>query len=278
MDRLTIFWVIQAAVFSFFFAELGFIASIWLKARIPNLPSDASISSKLLFLLRTAFQIVFSSRLLEAIKGLVLDGMLHRRLLHTSPLRWAGHLLTFGAFFLLGIFSIITGFASEILHHLLKLEHPLILIFTLPDHPFIALVNEVLGVILLAGLLVLFYRRFIARDPQLRTAFDDRFVIALLLAIVLSGFLLEAVRLLGKGQIGTAPVLGFIGYALYRLLSPVSLHWYGIYLGLFFFHFGLCDLLLLYLPFSKFAHVLAAPLLTSLNALESYAHPLEVTQ
>ncbi len=273
MSRLAVFWSIQAVVFTLFLAEVAFLASIWLRARIPGLPPDASGASKLAYLAREGLRFVLGPGFPAALKGLVMDGMVHRPLLGVSLLRWAGHIMAFGAFLLLGAFSIITGFAVEILYGFLGVVHPLVLVFTRPDHPAIALVNEVLSVILLAGLVVLTWRRFVARAPQLHTAFDDAFVIGLLLAIVASGFLLEAVRLLAKGYIGTAPALGFVGYGLHRLLAglPVSRH--GLYIGLFFLHFGLCDLLLLYLPFSKFAHVLAAPVLVALNAAQSHPRP-----
>ncbi|RLC82872.1 MAG: hypothetical protein DRI61_01080 [Chloroflexi bacterium] len=277
MSRLTIFWIIQAIVFLAFFTEVGFLLSIWLKARIPGLSPETPTFSKLSFLIQQAIGSVFRPQFPKAVRGLVLDGVFHRRLFHTNFLRWLGHIMAFGAFLLLGIFSTLTGFASEILHHLFGVKHPLIIVFTLPDHPLIALINEVLGMIILVGLCILFYRRFIAKDPQLRTAFDDKFVISLLLIIVLSGFLLEAVRLLGEGARGVAPALGFLGYALHRLLAFLPLPWHGVYLALFFFHFGLCDLLLLYLPFSKFAHILASPLLVLLNAFESQSQSLEVT-
>ena len=60
----------------------------------------------------------------------------------------------------------------------------------------VSLVNGLLGLVLLAGMALVLYRRFIRKDPQLRTTPIDNTFVILLTLIALSGILLETLRLL----------------------------------------------------------------------------------
>ena len=65
-----------------------------------------------------------------------------------------------------------------------------------PDVWWVALVNELLGVIVLGGMLLVIYRRYVQKDPQLRTLPADSMVILLLTLVAFSGFPTETFRLL----------------------------------------------------------------------------------
>ena len=113
--RLTIFWLVHLTLLGVFAIELLFVLSVWLKARVPGLPADASRWRKLGASLKFGAGLVFSRRAWPLLKALVVDGMVHRRLYQSSVRRWAVHIAVFGSWLVLGVFSTLTGVSVEIL-------------------------------------------------------------------------------------------------------------------------------------------------------------------
>jgi len=249
-----------------------YVLSIWLRGRVPGLAPDAPRFRKLGAAIRIVLGVVFSRYLFVALKALIRDGLLHLPLLKRSKSRWLAHIATFASFFLLGIISTITGLAVEFLHPIFHIEHPIVLMLINFDHPVMAFTNEFLNLLLLAGLVFIAYRRFVLKDAQLRTIAADKVVLGFLFAIVLTGYPLEAFRLLAdevtKGSLQATAVFAFIGYPLSRLIKPLNWPWEALHFWTFFFHFGIVTLLMFYMPFSKFFHVLISPLVVVMNSVE----------
>jgi nitrate reductase gamma subunit len=275
--RLRAFWIIHLITLGIFGLELLFVLSIWLRGRVPGLPAEASGTAKLWAVIKRTVRTIFSRRLWVALKALVLDGMIHIPLMRKNAYRWVAHIATFGSFLLLGILSTITGIAVEILHP----EHGLLAhgtgirffdaiieILIDFDHPFTAFSNELLGVIFLLGLCLIFYRRFIKKDSQLRTIVADRIVMSTLFAISITGFPLEAFRLLANQPFSPTAGWGFIGYPLARLMQPLGWNWEALHNVLFWLHFAIMLVLMYYMPFSKFFHTIMSPVVAVLNELE----------
>ena len=86
--RLTVFWIVHLLLLGLFAVELAFVLSVWFKARIPGLPADASRWRKLGASLGFAVGLIFSRRIWPLLRALVVDGMVHRRLYHSSLRRW----------------------------------------------------------------------------------------------------------------------------------------------------------------------------------------------
>ena len=173
--------------------------------------------------------------------------------------------------------STVTGLAIEILHPIFHIEHPIVLMLINFDHPLMAFANEFLNLVLLAGLVVIFYRRFVLKDAQLRTFASDKVVLGILFTIVLTGYPVEAFRLLAdevtKGPLQATAVFAFIGYPLSRLIKPLNWPWEALHFWSFFVHFGIVTFLMFYMPFSKFFHVLMSPLVVVINKVaEERAH------
>ena len=270
--RLALFWILHPALLGLFTAMCVYIAAVWLRARLPGLPPDASRWQKLWALLGRVLQFIFSRKLWPFLKALVLDGMIHRRLLAVSPLRWLIHIAVFGSFALLGLISIVTGVAVEILPGLFPADHPLntnvfVLALRDPDYPAVAFVNEVLGLIIVVGMLGALYRRYVWKDPQLRTSGSDTFVLLLITFISVGGFLLESFRLLAKQPFAPTAGWAFFGYNLALALKPLNWDWVFWYNFSFWVHVGAVHLLLFYAPFSRFAHVVMSPLAAALNSM-----------
>lgn len=275
--RLTLFWIIHLSTLSLFGLEMLYIISIWLRGRVPGLAPEASRLRKLGAVIRIVLGVVFSRYLFVALQALIRDGILHLPLREKSKPRWLAHIAAFGSFFTLGVISTITGLAIEILYQIFHIEHPVVLMLINFDHPVMAFANEFLNLVLLAGLMVIVYRRFVLKDAQLRTIVADKVVLSFLFAIVLTGYPLEAFRLLAdevtKGPLQATAVFGFIGYPLSRLLKPLNWPWETLHFWSFFVHFGIVTFLMFYMPFSRFFHVLMSPLVVVINkVVEERAH------
>jgi hypothetical protein len=296
--RLTIFWIIHLIMLSLFVVELLFILSVWLKARVPGLPRDASRWRKLGAALAYALKLIFSRRLWVLLKALVVDGLVHRRLYRRDLGRWAVHISVFGSWLVLGVISTVTGVIVEILP-LLGMSPEEVASIPLFGHLFhadvwwVALVNEVLGIVVMAGMLLVIYRRYIRKDPQLRTIPADTITIALLTVIAFSGFPAEVFRLLADyttaaGVFAPAPAMislerlppqlygvwgpqwGFAGYLSARVLGALELGpavWEVLHNIFFWLHFVVVTALLYYLPFSRFFHVIMSPVIVAYNTM-----------
>ena len=296
-QRLTIFWAVHLTLLGLFGLELLFILSVWLKARVPGLPADAPRWRKLVAGVRYATNIAFSKRIWLLLKALVVDGMVHRRLYRTDLRRWTAHIMVFGSWLALGILSTITGVVVEILPLLgmspaAIADIPILGNLFHADVWWVALLNDVLGLAVIAAMLLVIFRRVVQKDPQLRSNPADRLVIGLLTTIALSGFFAESFRLLADYTTAAGafapdpsmisperlpPVLhpawgpqwGFVGYLLALWLGALRLGheaWLAVYNVVFWLHFVIVTALLFYLPFSRFFHTIMSPVIVAYNA------------
>lgn len=302
--RLTVFWIVHLTMLGLFGVEMAFVLSVWLKARMPGLPANASRWRKLGAAIGFAFRLIFSRRIWALLRALVVDGMVHRRLYRLNLRRWAVHILVFGSWLLLGVISTITGVVVEILP-LLGMSADAVASLPLIGHLFhadvwwVALLNELLGFVVAAGMILVIYRRYIQRDPQLRTIPADSVVIALLTLIAFSGFPTETFRLLADyttaaGVFAPDPAMlsperfpsvlhgvwgpqwGFAGYLSALALGALKVSprvWEVLHNLFFWLHFVIVAALLYYLPFSRFFHVIMSPAIVAYNTmLDREAH------
>ena len=296
-QRLTIFWAVHLTLLGLFGLELLFILSVWLKARVPGLPADAPRWRKLVAGVRYATNIAFSKRIWLLLKALVVDGMVHRRLYRTDLRRWTAHIMVFGSWLALGILSIVTGVVVEILPLLgmspaAIADIPILGNLFHADVWWVALLNDLLGVAAIAGMILVLHRRLVQKDSQLRTNSADMLVIGLLTLVALSGFFAESFRLLADyttaaGAFAPDPSMisperlppalysawgpqwGFAGYLFALVLGALQLSpgiWLAVYNVVFWLHFFLVSVLLLYLPFSRFFHTIMSPVIVAYNA------------
>jgi nitrate reductase gamma subunit len=139
------------------------------------------------------------------------------------------------------------------------------------------------------------YRRCIQKDPQLRTIATDSIVIGLLTLIAFSGFPTETFRLLADytttgGSFSPSPTMlspeklpivlydvwgpqwGFAGYVSAWVLGALSLGpevWEVLHNVFFWSHFVIVMILLFYLPFSRFFHVIMSPVIVAYNTMRA---------
>ena len=135
---------------------------------------------------------------------------------------------------------------------------------------FYSVTLDVFGVLAILGLLLAAYRRLVLKPKNLRNRRDDAVIIALLLAILISGFTIEGLRIAV-----TRPVWALwspFGYLLARWFqalgwSPETLRtlhvwnwWSHMLLGMAF---------IAYIPFSKLFHLVSAPVNIFFQSLDS---------
>lgn len=296
--RLTIFWIVHLIMLGLFALEVLFILSVWLRSRVPGVPVAASRWRKLGAAIGIALGIIFSRRIWILLRSLVVDGLFHRRLYQKNVRRWLAHIMVFGSFLVLGILSTITGVVVEFLPLFgMSPEQaaslPVIGQLFHADVWWVALVNELLGLVVLAGMILIIYRRYVDKDPQLRTIAADHIMIILLTLVVVGGFLAETFRLLADyttpaGLFAPDPSMlspakfpsvllpawgpqwGFLGYALAWLLGlfKIGPGVWAVFHNLFFWlHFAVVTALLYYLPFSRFIHVIMSPVIVAYNTM-----------
>ncbi len=173
---------------------------------------------------------------------IILDIFLQRRILRRSPFRWVMHMMIFIGWIGMFIFSMIFA-VFEVLHEI-GMEINLVEIRNSLD-----LGNEVLGYMLLIGLAIAIARRLAISDVVKRTQMFDWVLVLGTLFITVTGFMAEGFR---PDAINGAWT--FLG-ANVALAETFAL-----------FHVAISLLFCIaYIPFSKYMHMLAAPMVILVN-------------
>lgn len=118
-----------------------------------------------------------------------LDVLLLRRSWIQDKYRWAMHMLIFWGFLLLLLFHALEKHISE----------PLLPGYLSTLNPYLFL-REVFGLMVLAGAAMAVYRRCRKPNPRTRTRAMDGITIALLVLLLLSGFLLKGVKIASRSE------------------------------------------------------------------------------
>jgi nitrate reductase gamma subunit len=197
-----------------------------------------------------------------AMRRTLLDEVvLQKSLFSISRLRWLRHALIFWGFSLLFATELVAVLFREILAAfgwagLWAEGHPLRITFDLAF--------EIFGLAVLLGCLLAFLWRWLARGTA-DEKFHDTPTAIFLFAVVLSGFLVEALR------IGAAPpdplhAVSFVGYALAGALSLGADAYDALYEPLWWGHvFGSC-LFIAYVPVKRLIHSCATPMGRLMNS------------
>lgn len=200
------------------------------------------------------------------------DIFLQARLWRESKLRWLTHALIFFPFVIragLGLAASLGAWLAP------GSEWPWQLLAK--DWPAVALVNDVCGVLLLAGIVLAMVRHASeARKPE-RAAIahmpkSDWLVLILLLVLTLSGFVLEGARIaldilaLGATDTGLAPA-GMLLAQFFLPLGADSLA--ALYGKLWYVHAIATAAIVACIPFTRLRHIFTAPFFILVQALQS---------
>ena len=168
---------------------------------------------------------------------LVLDIFLQRRLIRRSPFRWVMHMLIFVGWVGMLVLSLIFA-AFEMLSEIGIGSYDLAMIRDGFDAP-----NEIMGYLLLIGLVIAIIRRIALSDVSKRTEMFDWVLVLGILAITVTGFIAEGYRP------DANTLWTFVGA---DELMAQTLALFHVAISLLF-----C---IAYIPFSKYMHMIAAPL------------------
>lgn len=153
------------------------------------------------------------------------DILLQKHIKKQDSLRWIMHMLIFSAFMFLLIFHALDKIIVTPLHdRFYQMMNPWLIIA---------------GLIVLAGLSISLYRRYILKVPRLKTSGMDLYTIIILVVIILSGLFMELTKLSS----------------------------YEYYQKIWWVHIVACLFGLAYLPFSKMFHMFTTPLSLLSNAV-----------
>jgi len=212
----------------------------------------------------------------ERIKSLLLNSFLQ---IKTFKEAYPGimHALIFFGFFVL-----IFGAAFDATHFHLP--------FLVPFFPgmfylWFSFILEVFGLAVLAGVTLAVWRRYIQKPERLEyrgesdTIADDTIILTLIAGIIITGFLLEALRLhVNVNQDGyTWGAWSFVGYALSKTLTGISYNTTEIiHMWTWWIHAFIAFGFIAYIPYSKLIHMVLAPANQYMKSLKptGYLEPI----
>ena len=165
---------------------LGLIYKIttWFSRKIGTSAKDITTSKRLYAFVKGIIGVIFSSRVLTLVKVFVLDVVLQRRILKENFGRWLMHMFLYGGFMLLLLMHALDKFITA----------PLFAEYYSTLNPFMFL-RDLFGIMVIIGLGIAVYRRFILKVPRLKTNAMDRYAIIILAVIMFSGMLLEGAKI-----------------------------------------------------------------------------------
>ena len=194
-----------------------------------------------------------SDRMGYRLRTLLFDGIAHRSILR-DPYPGILHLFIFLGF-LIPLFVI---FIVQFMF-----------ILPLPISKVVSLFMDIVGFAAFVSLLLVLYRRYITRPQRLSNTPEDLTVLLLLLTIILTGFLVESLRLSVIGE--DTQVWAPIGNTIASLWNATGMdnQVKGTLTTLFFrIHFFLVLVTIAYIPFTKLFHIISSPLNILYRSLE----------
>jgi heterodisulfide reductase subunit C len=177
----TVALYISLAIFS-----LGLIykVSTWFRYSLGLDSKSISTPARIFAALRGITLTLFSSKLFTLLKVFFLDVLLQVKVLQQDFLKWAMHMCIYYGFILL---LLMHGLDKIVTSALFAEYYPTI-------NPFLFLRNF-FGVLIIVGIAIALYRRFVLKVARLRTSPMDLYAIIILAVIMVSGFLLEGTKI-----------------------------------------------------------------------------------
>lgn len=168
---------------SVFILGLVYRISTWFFRSIGS-TGDIHPCTRFFAFIRGFIGIIFSLKIFTLIKVFILDVILQRRVLKEDILRWVMHMLIYGGFMLL----ILMHALGEIITASIFSDYYSTL------NPFFFL-RDLFGLMVILGVLIAVYRRFIMKIPRFKSNGMDIYAIIIVAVIILSGIFLEGVKI-----------------------------------------------------------------------------------
>jgi nitrate reductase gamma subunit len=271
MNAELVFWVIHLPMMVLFLLGMWLVFANWLKGSVSG-QAGANTGGKLWGVVKNSVTTIFSRRLWLLIKGFFVEAWFNRRLFRTDRRRWISHFALLSGFLLLMVLSGFSAVADKLLIHFWPHleEVTWIGMWANQDHPVTAVLNEIGAVLMTAGLLYFLIRRSRGQASQLRNGPLDRWMLLGLIAILTTGWITTIVRL-NSSHVHPPIYFSFISYPLSLLVGWIPLPWDTLYGVMYVLHGVLTSVVIVYIPFSKFMHVIAGALVTIINQMHDDA-------
>lgn len=194
-------------------------------------------------------------RISKWITSILKASLFETQILEYGVLAWLSHLMIFWGFislFLLTSFHFVLNWivpSSSAFYDFFKSGN---------GNMALAFWGDLGGLILLVGILMAIFRRYMLRPEKLNTISDDSIAIWFLFIITVTGFMCEAVRLAVRPEAKDAVYSFAVNWIVPTLRQ---FKWSEGHISLFFWiHSSISFIFIAYIPFSKFKHILASPL------------------
>ncbi len=161
---------------------LGLVYKIssWFRYKIGMDAVEIPASTRVSAAIKGIISTLFSMKVFTLLKVFVLDVILQIRILREDFLRWFMHMCIFGGFMLLLLMHALDNFITS----------ALFTDYYSTLNPFMFL-RDLFGALVILGLGLALYRRFILKVPRLTTTARDHYAIIILAVIMISGIFLE---------------------------------------------------------------------------------------
>ena len=167
-----------------FLIALIYKVSTWFRYKVGIGTTEIPTSTRFFSAVRGIGSTIFSVRILTLVKVFVLDVLLQFRILREDFLRWIMHIFIYGGFMLLLLMHALDKYITVAIW---KNYYSTI-------NPFMFL-RDLFGALVIVGVLIATYRRFILKVPRLFSNAMDIYAILIVAVIMLSGIFLEATKM-----------------------------------------------------------------------------------
>ncbi|MGA3115712.1 MAG: 4Fe-4S dicluster domain-containing protein [Syntrophobacteraceae bacterium] len=172
------------AALAVFCAGIIIKVSTWFRYSVGPETADLRVSRRLVAALQGIFGAFFSRKILTLISTFFLEVICQSRVLKEDSLRWLAHMCIYVGFTLLFFLHVLDN--QLVVHFYPQYASTL--------NPFLFL-REAAGALVVIGVAVAIYRRFISQSHRPMTSRMDITAMIMVGAIVVSGFLLEATKI-----------------------------------------------------------------------------------
>jgi heterodisulfide reductase subunit D len=236
-------------------------------------------------LVRGFFSTLFSSKIVDLIKIMFLDGILQRRLFGQDKLRWLMKVLI-----MIGYPGILIAghMKVEVMSQFEKFPH-LIRFFYAPFCDFyyfrdltasslsigdalFAISFDLFGAMILMGEFIAIYRRFIAKVVKFRTSIGDIIAVNLLGGWFILRFFCEATSILTYSLPASVTQYWFVSFGLSKIIAPMGLPWVSLNYPLWSLSGLFLASLVAFIPYNKkLWHIITIPVVMFINLMPKEA-------
>ncbi|NWG04176.1 MAG: respiratory nitrate reductase subunit gamma [Syntrophaceae bacterium] len=194
---------------------------------------------------------------INVFKFLFYDAFLQRGILRLNPLRWVNYMTLSMGFSILFILMLFV-YGYVIPAHVRTFGIPSL------GGRILDFLMDFLGLSILIGLILSVLRRYLLKQPQLKTETRDNVALLFIFLIVVTGFLLEAFRI-AVLPFSLKHSASFVGFTLALLFRDLPLNWTTFHFYFWNFHFLLAFAFIAYVPYSKFVHIVTCPVTATVS-------------